>query len=338
MEQVLIPDGQTGRVRQVQQVLDQYLRANTTFLAMPPAQQLSFYKEALHNGLEALNRATEQATSTDPTRLSDVGGLAGDFLDEVDFPQFVQDLVTGVYGSIVKSTIEQMNAYVEMYKGLAQPLAALARQISDADALGQVASSDPLRFTMNSDGGVVDNDSGIELDRTNEEVQRMMFQAKLELARERRLLMRETMLMGVQRLVVDKGIIRAGLVFNIKAVEKFQSRNKRTEIEESGGQLGGSFFGLFGGGKTDRDTKITVSTRALDTDTQLAAQITGHVELQFTTDRFDLNNFANLFGDAATRNELQQRQAAGGAPGAPGAPAGQPASAAPAPVAVAPRA
>jgi hypothetical protein len=328
-------NGRDANVRRVQDTLSRYLSQNPTFLAMDPGQQVEFYRHALASGLSALEQPSyEQAASGsvgDPTRLRDVGALAGGFLDQVDFPTFVQALVTGTYNSIVKSTIEQMQAYVEMYKGLAQPLASIAKSITDADALGQIASNDPMKFTMGSDGEITDNDSGMVLDRTNSEVQKLMFEAKLALARERRVLLRETMLMGVQRLVVDQGVIKAGLMFNIKATEKGQQRQRQTEIEESGGQMGGSFFGLFGGGKSDKETKIAVSTRSLDTDTQLAAQVTGNVEIRFTTDRFDLNNFANLFGNEATKTELAQR-----APAPPGAApaAGAPPAAAPAPARV----
>jgi hypothetical protein len=327
-------NGREANVRRVQDVLGRYLAQNPTFLAMEPGQQVDFYRNALASGLSALEQPSyEQAAVGDPTRLRDVGSLAGGFLDQVDFPTFVQALVTGTYNSIVKSTIEQMQAYTEMYKGLAQPLASITKSITDADALGQIATNDPMKFTMGGDGEVTDNDTGMVLDRTNSEVQKMMFEAKLALARERRLLLRETMLMGVQRLVVDRGLIKAGLLFNIKATEKGQQRERQTEIEESGGQMGGSFFGLFGGGKSDKETKISVSTRSLDTDTQLAAQITGNVEIHFTTDRFDLNNFANLFGNEATKAELQQRAPA--APGAAPPASGPPASGtapAPAPV------
>jgi hypothetical protein len=345
MEQVQTDtNGREANLRRVQDTLSRYLSQNPTFLAMDRAQQVEFYRHALASGLSALEqpawelaerRRGDQGQVGAPTRLTDVGALAGGFLDEVDFPTFVQALVTGTYSSIVKSTIEQMNAYVDMYKGLAQPLGSIAKSISDTDALGQIASNDPMKFTMGSDGEVTDNDTGMVLDRTNSEVQRMMFEAKLALARERRLLLRETMLMGVQRLVVDQGLIKAGLLFNIKATEKGVQRQRQTEIEESGGQMGGSFFGLFGGGKSDKETKISVSTRSLDTDTQLAAQISGNVEIRFKTDRFDLNNFAGLFGNEATKAELQQRTATGQPPGgAPPAAAAPPAApAAPAPVA-----
>jgi hypothetical protein len=326
-------NGRSERLVRVQGALNSYLADNPTFLSMSPDQQLGFYAHALESGMRALEQgvARELAEKVgDPTRIRDVGGIAGDFLDEVDFPEFVRSLITGTYGSIVASTIEQMNAYVDMYKGLAKPLATITKEISDADALGQIATNDPMKFTMTDGGGVMDNDTGMELDRTNEEVQKMMFQAKLALARERRLMLRETMLMGVQRLVVDKGVIKAGLIFNVKAKEKGQAREKDTNISESGGQFGGSFFGLFGGGKADKETNISVSTRALDTDMELAAQITGHVEVQFSTDRFNLNNFANLFGTEATNAELAQRQAQGVGP-AP-APGAVPAAAVPAAV------
>jgi hypothetical protein len=312
-------NGHDTRVARVQEALNTYLADNPAFLAMETSQQVDFYRHALDSGLQALDQPRQLATqgATDPTRMRDAGEMAGNFLEEVDFPEFVKELVVGTYDSIVKSTIEQMQAYTEMYKALAEPLGSIAKSISDADALTQVAADDPMKFTMGGDGEVTDNDTGMVLDRTNSDVQQMMYQAKLALAKERRLLLRETMLMGVQRLVVDKGVIKAGLVFSIKATEQSQAKDKTTDIQETRGQYGGSAFGLFGGGKTSSGTKVTVSTRQLQTNTEMAAQVTGSVELQFRSDVFKLDNFAGLFGDDATKQEAAARQ---GAPGAPGAP------------------
>ena len=47
---------------------------------------------------------------------------AGQMLREINFPAFVASLIEGTFHSIVKSSIEQMNAYAEMVKSVAQSL------------------------------------------------------------------------------------------------------------------------------------------------------------------------------------------------------------------------
>ena len=298
---------------QVRERLKGYLRDSPTFLALPRAEQLELYREMLAKGLAAareqgLSRALA-ADDLDPTRMSDTGELAKGFLDSVEFPEFVKSLITGTYGSITASTIEQMEAYTKMFKELAKPLGAIARDIAAEDALDEVASSDSNRFSMGSEPGVVvDNQNNVEIKAQDppDDIRQLMAEAKLKLARERRLLLRETMLMGVSRLVVEKGTIKAGLLFNIKATEQFQGKEKTTDIQQEGGQFGGSFFGLFGGGRNKRKTKITVSSRELQTNTELTAQISGFVQVDFKSDYFRLDNFADLFGNESTKALLAQ--------------------------------
>jgi hypothetical protein len=306
----------------VRERLKEYLRDSPTFLSLPRAEQLKLYEHMLAKGMAAAQgRARALADDDlDPTRLDDVAGLAEGFLDAVSFPQFVRDLVVGTYGSIVESTIQQMDAFTNMYKQLSKPLGAIAREIAQEDALDEVAAADPMRFSMGAQPGViVDNDNNVEINAEDppDDIREKITEAKLKLARERRLLMREAMLMGVARLVIDKGTIKAGLMFNIRSTEAFQGKERTTDIEQEGGRFGGGFFGLFGGGSTKRRTKITVSSRELQTNTELAAQVSGFVQLDFTTDRFDLNNFADLFGDESTRAVIAQREGQQGGRRAP---------------------
>src|SRR5688572_17479808 len=98
------------RTAQVRERLKGYLRDSPTFLALPRAEQLELYREMLAKGIEAareqgLSRGLAANDDLDPTRMSEVGELAGGFLDSVEFPEFVKSLITGTYGSITASTI-----------------------------------------------------------------------------------------------------------------------------------------------------------------------------------------------------------------------------------------
>jgi hypothetical protein len=319
--------------------LQGFLRENAYFLSLPREQQVQMYEQMLDSGVRALQQGMLtrglETNVDDPTRIRDVPALFGEFIDEVDFPDFVRDLITGVYGSIVESTIQQMNAYVEMFKGLAQPLGALAQKISKADAISQVAANDPLRFSMResddpANPGLFDNQTNMELDTSSDEVQRMMFEAKLALAKERRLLLRETMLMGVQRLVVDQGVIRASVNFTVKGGDQYAASKKTTDITQRESGFSGGLFGLFGGGTGKKQTTISVSSKNLQTAMEMQANLTGFVEVKFRSDQFNLNNFAELFGDEATRAVIAQRQPAAALPAGAPVPAGV--APAPAPV------
>ncbi|SFP55528.1 hypothetical protein [Tranquillimonas alkanivorans] len=311
-------------VDRVRTDLKKYLSENPTFLSLPRDKQVEMYREMLSRGIERACRRTDPATAqsrrarglntdaTDPTRLDELAPLAGDFLAEVNFVDFVRDLITGTYGAIVDSTIEQTDAFVRQFKELSKPLGVIARDhISSLDALAEMAASDPLRFTMSPEGELKDAETGMSVDTSNDEIQRLMYEAQLKLAKEMRFARREVMLAGQQRLVVDKGTIRAALLFNVRGTEAGQAKDRTTDIEQGGGQGGFNlpFFGGFGGGK--KNTKITVSSRELVTNTELNAQISGFVEVNFKSDYFKLDNFADLFGDESTKAlvaEAEQRQ------------------------------
>lgn len=307
-------------VDRVRADLKRYLSENTTFLSLPRDKQVEMYREMLSRGVErAQKRVSGQSSGVrafaagdelDPTGISDVPGLAAEFMNEIDFVGFVRDLITGTYDSIVQSTIQQSQAMVDMFKELSKPLGAIARDdISSLDAQAEMAASDPLRFTMAPDGGLTDANSGMEIDTSDDEIQKLMFDARLKLARERRLQLREVMLQINNRLVVQEGTIRAGLIFNVRSTEVGQGKEKTTDIQQKGGQGGGSFFGLFGGGSSKKSTKITVSSRELVTNTELNASISGFVEVKFKSDYFKLDNFADLFGDESTKALIAEKQA-----------------------------
>ncbi|RBW62526.1 hypothetical protein DS906_02400 [Ruegeria sp. A3M17] len=314
-------DANQAVVDRVRADLKRYLSENTTFLSMSRDKQVEMYREMLSSGVALAQkkvkgqggpaRAFAAGDDLDPTGIRDVPGLAAEFMGEIDFVGFVSDLITGTYDSIVDSTIKQSQSMVDMFKQLSKPLGAIARDdISSLDAQAEMATSDPLRFTMGPEGDLTDSNSGMAVDTSNDEIQKLMFEARLKLAKERRLQLREVMLQINNRLVVTEGVIRAGLVFNVRSTEVGQAKEKSTDIQQKGGQGGGSFFGLFGGGGSKKSTKITVSSRELVTNTELNAQITGFVEVKFKSDYFKLDNFADLFGDESTKALIAEKQGA----------------------------
>ena len=133
--------------------------------------------------------------------------------------------------------------------------------------------------------------------------------AKLAMAREQRALLRETILMGISRLVVEKGTVKAAVVFDVKATENIQKRDMAQDVREtvSGRNKRGGFFGLFSGGKTTtkKRTQISVSSAKSTSTTDLSANITGSVEINFKSDYFKLDNFASMYGAGEVDNQQQ---------------------------------
>jgi hypothetical protein len=140
------------------------------------------------------------------------------------------------------------------------------------------------------------------------------------MAKEHRAALREVLLMGVTRLVVNKGVIEAGVDFEIhatrdsKAHHDDQNINVTSVSADYGGGVLGSIFGGPSGSISTENTNIQVNTSDKQATDDLTAKLHGKVNIEFKTDYFKLDNFANMYSDGGTA-ALRP----GGAPGAPGA-------------------
>lgn len=271
-------------------------------------------------------------------RIDQLGDIASDFIEAVDFPTFVSDLLEGVFRANLKVTKDQMVAYQELLKAATQSLAFFMKKIPPQEAFAYLATNDDDNFSMNfpaeGPAELTDKEGNVVArageDAEDASVKAKIMDATLAMAKEQRAMLREVLLMGVTRLVVEKGVIRASVKFDFKATEKMQrqdkamvqdSRSWSNSVSHSGGFFGSLFGGPQGGGtNSGRHAELSVATTKSDTDTSVTANLTGFVEIQFKSDYFKLDNFATMYG-----------------PVAPGAPQpGAPAAAVPGAVAPAP--
>lgn len=293
-------------------------------------------------------------------RIDQAGELAGGFIDEVDFPGFVKDLLKGVFDANLKVTLDQMEAYQKLLKAATQSLTAFMSKIKPEAAFGYLAENNSDEFGLSFSDDEKDTDTegnrkvvltdkeGNKVDTEDTRIKTRIMDATLQMAREQRAMLRETILMGITRLVVEKGNVKASVIFDIKASEKIEKGDKAAleeqkstsnSITASGGFLG-SIFGGPSGGMTSstRKTKLSVSSAKSVASTDLAAKITGSVDITFKSDYFKLDNFAAMYGPLGGAGGPPPSAAPGGAPaalppgaGAPGAPpAAAPPGAAPA--------
>lgn len=117
-------------------------------------------------------------------------GGARKLTQQVDFPAFVSSLIKDVFQAIVDTSIEQMKAYGKLIAAVAKSLDKFSDEnISDNEARDYLEKRFPDLFTAST--------------------------AKAKpatikrLAKERRELLREVLLMGINRIVVTSGTIKA---------------------------------------------------------------------------------------------------------------------------------
>lgn len=316
-----------------------------SFHAMDTQEQMELYRDlvnARYNELAQQSGLSVQAATGASSliddkrhlnqRMDQLGDIAEDFVDSVDFPQFVEDLLKAVFDANLKVTIEQMRAYTELMKAATASIAKFVNQIDDTMAFGYLAENNSDEFSIDfppegekeADGSpkaVLVDKEGNRLDIGDNELKARIMDAKIAMAREQRAILRETILMGVTRLVVTNGKVKASVVFDFKAKEKIEKGDRAAKKHErvsakthttSGGFLGSILGGSSGGGSTTTKTaQISVSSAKSIAETDLAAKLTGDVEITFKTDYFKLDNFAQMYGPI-------QQQAPSGVGAAPG--------------------
>jgi len=296
------------------------LARSSSFQAMSKADQMETYKDmVLANAKRLSEQQRRRRDSQTADRASDLiddrrhehdigrGVEAFDELtDTVDFPQFVKDLVSGVFDANMAVMKEQTDNYIRLMKEASKSVAQFIKQISDEDAFGELAdSSDDFNMSFGDEGATLTNQSGEPVDMEDNEVKAAIMDAKLKLAKEHRKALQNMIMMGITRMVVDKGTIKAGVTFDFKSQTsadfKDKAMNKNTVSsgsygKKSGGLIGAIFGGPSGGrSKSKRSTSVSVSSANSSMNDELKAKLTGNVELQFSTDYFELDKFVDLY-------------------------------------------
>ena len=327
------------------------------FHSLPRAEQLSVYRSLIEDKLRELSGAHVRAMAGpqragdliddrrhENRRIDQAGQLAGEFIENVDFPKFVRDLLKGVFDANLQVTIQQMEAYQKLLKTATKSIAEFVNAIDNTAAFGYLAEHQGDDFSIDfddksSDGAgnptpILTNKEGEPLARGNEdigdnELKAKIMDAKIAMAKEHRALLRETILMGITRLVVERGKVKASVLFDIKAGEQIQKQDKAAMKEahssgssmKAGGGLIGSVFGHPSGGHTrsDSKTQISISSAKSLGSTSLEAKLAGEVEIIFKSDYFKLDNFASMYSGvtAADRNAVQGTPAPGAPPALP---------------------
>lgn len=245
-----------------------------------------------------------------------------DLVDSVDFPAFVRDLLKSVFDANISVMKAQTDDYIRLMKEATSGLAKFIKQIDDTTTFAYLAEnkSDEFNISMEDDGEggekmSLTNPKGDAVDIGDNEVKAKIMDAKIKMAQEHRAALREMVLMGLTRLVVEKGEIEAEVNFEFKGVRSGDKHdnaaNKTTESSGSSKRANVGLFGFggfgFGGGignsNSKRTTKFSVSSANSKTEDELKAKLRGFVKIQFKTDYFKLDNFAEMYAPASAEDK-----------------------------------
>lgn len=269
---------------------------------------------------------------------AEIGQRAAAALEALDFPGFVASLLTGTFQAIVDASAQQIRSYAELVASLTQSLDDFsAEKVSDEQAREYLADRHPQELVLavpppgktgaprllprrEAEGaspawlgkyGL----AGQEL--TAELTDGALVAAGRRQVGEDRLQTLSTMvLMGINRVVVSDGAVRAKLQFHATATDR-----QRVDVSQQGAGIAGRAV------STDQRAQMMVSTTKVNAqaDAAIKADLLGEVRITFRTETFPLERFA----DSAAIQLLNRHARWQGPPGA--AAAAAPAAAAPAP-------
>lgn len=264
-------------------------------------------------------------------------GAAGDTLrgviDAVDFPTFVGGLIDGVFTAIVKTSIQQMEAYATMVANVAKTVDQyMADNVSQEQAMDQLVNAqpdlfeadlgaDPPQVNQRSDanpdqmGGFLQSlGLPFDLDTSDPEVVRsevVPAQRKV-MAMDRQKLLATMVLMGINRIVVVDGRIQASVMFELNAKDIVR-RNQElgTSFAENHSQYHSkrkrNGWWIFSNERESESSFLNVKTNTTSTQTdesesslQLKTKLTGNVDLRFKSDYFPLEKMLDMLGTNQT--------------------------------------
>ncbi|RDD61008.1 hypothetical protein [Ferruginivarius sediminum] len=267
-----------------------------------------------------------------------LAGAAGAVSDELDFANFVASLVHGTFDAIVDASIRQMEAFAELVSVVAKDIDSFTRenvtpnQVRDwlvdrfpADLsleLPSGAQGRP-RLRVQPGGGGEEEDtfafrspawlddfglSGEEL--TDELVESRLIPAARRVVAENRMRDLATMvLMGLNRVRVDSGLISARIRIRAAAADTtsvdYASSQDTTGSNQRWGRRGSNTY---------EQPKALVSTVGVNVqaESQLQAELFGEVRINFSSETVPLERFAD-----AAAIQLLERHARGGRRAAP---------------------
>ena len=169
-------------------------------------------------------------------RIEQAEQIARDFFSQVNFPQFVADLLKGVFDANLEVTLKQMESYQQLLKSATTSISKFVREVDDAAAFGYLAenNSDEFGIDFSDDEkdesgqpkAILTDKDGDALDIVANQVKDKIMDARITIAKQRRTLLREIILMGINRIVVENGNVKAAVIFDMKASEKIKKADK----------------------------------------------------------------------------------------------------------------
>lgn len=263
----------------------------------------------------------------------------GALVQKVDFPKFVGGLIKNVFQAIVESTIEQMRAYGELIANVAKTvdqfmadnisqgagrdyladkypdaLSVEVGQSADQFAEGDEVAEPQARITAMGDDPEVRlaeiskemniNPPIMDLSDADAEL-RLVTAARLEMARSRQTLLSSMVMLGINRIVVTDGSIRAKVIFDMRASDTAKRGYKASMYDKEAQRYKESVKAEYGSWYTpynasasfegEQEHVATVGSALDETSeskAEVKARLSGEVRVNFKSDYLPMEKMA----------------------------------------------
>lgn len=299
-------------------------RTAATALAAPPPDATEQLKQRMAQQPEQVGKNFVGGAAREG------GAVMAQYQKDVDFVGFVTGLIHGVFESIVQSSIKQMEAFGHLLEAVVKSVNEFANEdIGPAKARDYLASKYPKALKVDTSGetsklalkddvaddkmpdfksllGLTDN-----LDVSDEDQEKQIVEAaQLKMARMRQQQLSTMVMMGINRIVVTEGEIKATVTFDVKSKDtagrvaqaemddRTAERHSRYDYQSnSDSNIWGTESSSSGSGSSDINTRVSTAHAdtkdTSDSKLETQAKLTGFVSVKFKSETFPLERMAS---------------------------------------------
>jgi hypothetical protein len=242
-----------------------------------------------------------------PSATSQVGRITQDTLRAIAFPTFVADLIKGTFEAITNSSIQQLEAYTRLLENVGMTVDQfMDSNISDDQARDWLVQRYPDHMQVTNrklsprDGAEdrrlpdfqadLNLSSGVDLDSDSME-STLVPAARRRMAQMRLQMLSTLVLMGMNRIVVTGGKIRASMLFHIDASDRLRQEHA-TDMDLRAAASASYGFGPWSVSASVSFAYVSSDRSTSDSNLNVSADLTGEVEIHFKSDYFPLERFA----------------------------------------------
>jgi len=263
----------------------------------------------------------------------------GQMVQKVDFPKFVGGLIKNVFQAIVESSIEQMRAYGELIANVAKTVDQfMADNITQGAGRDYLSDKYPDAFDIDVSSGAdafsdgegaaqtttvlvaKGDDPEVRLAEISREMNinppitdlsdasaelRLVTAARMEMAQSRQQLLSSMIMLGINRIVITDGSIRAKVIFDMRAGDTANRNYKASMHDRESQDYRQSLKAEYGSWYTPynasaefegRQSHVATVGTAVDESSESAAEVkarlSGEVRVNFKSDYLPLDKMA----------------------------------------------